>query len=176
LSILEAIAASAGRRNLSFLLVGGHAVIAHGYSRATFDIDLIIRRLDQDVWKEVLCEQHYSLEREGPTFVQFHHLERQTPPLDLMLANEETFAKLWSQAISSPAGGGGARVPSLLHLLALKCHAIKYGHPGRIVKDADDVIRLIQVNRLDVNSPELREIFLKHATPEFYEKIQRICR
>jgi hypothetical protein len=57
----------------------------------------------------------------------------------------------------------------------LKCHAIKHGHEGRIVKDADDVIQLVQVNRLDVNRPDIREIFLKFGTADLYEKVQRIC-
>ncbi len=59
---------------------------------------------------------------------------------------------------------------SLRHLLALKCHAIKHGHFGRIVKDTDDVIRLVQVNRVDVNVPEIRHLFLKHGTKNGMKK------
>ena len=63
-----------------------------------------------------------------------------------------------------------------MHLLALKCHAIKHGHAGRIVKDAEDVIRLTQNNRLDPNARTVRELFLKHGTEELYEKVRRACR
>ena len=63
---------------------------------------------------------------------------------------------------------------SLLHLLALKCHAIKHGHAGRIVKDADDVIRLVGVNGLDVTQPELKELLLKHGPEDLYEKLRRL--
>ena len=34
---------------------------------------------------------------------------------------------------------------------------------------------LIQINRLDVRRPGVRDIFLKYGTTDFYEKVQRIC-
>jgi len=69
----------------------------------------------------------------------------------MMLVNQETFEKLLAEAVPAPASALNAKVVSLRHLLALKCHAIKHGHPGRVVKDVDDVIRLAQANGLDLN-------------------------
>ena len=175
MSAIASIAARAAEKNLPFLLAGGHAVIAHGHTRNTFDIDLIVRRNDQKQWTELALTLGYRFFHEGPTFLQFNPPNDEMLPLDLMLVNEETFAKLAASACSAPASAGGAKVVSLLHLLALKCHAIKHGHKGRVVKDADDVIQLIQVNRLDVNRADIREIFQKYGTAELYEKVQRIC-
>ena len=42
-------------------------------------------------------------------------------------------------------------------------------------KDMDDVIRLSLANRLNVNDPKVRELFLKHGTVELFEKIERAC-
>jgi hypothetical protein len=117
----------------------------------------------------------YRFFREGPTFLQFDPPSAQFLQLDLMLVGDETFAKLMADAVPAPASPEGARVVSLRHLLALKCHAIKHGHEGRIVKDADDVIRLAQANHLDLNEPGVRDLFLKHGTVELYEKVRRIC-
>jgi hypothetical protein len=172
---LAAIATRAAEKGLRFLLAGGHAVIAHGYPRNTFDIDLIIRRTDQEPWTDLAGILGYRPFREGPTFLQFNPPNPQTLPLDLMLVSDDTFAKLMAEAVPAPAIAGGARLVSLEHLLALKCHAIKHGHPGRIVKDTDDVIQLIQVNRLDVNDARIRALFLKHGTTELYEKIRSVC-
>ena len=77
-------------------------------------------------------------------------------------------------AMEKPSAAG-VRVVSLRHLLALKCHAIKHGHPGRIVKDADDVLRLVAANKLDMNEPGMRDLFLKHGTAELYEEARRVC-
>jgi hypothetical protein len=173
---LGIIAVQAAERGLPFLLTGGHAVIAHGHPRNTFDIDLIIRRADQVNWADLARSAGYSFYHEGPTFLQFNPPNAQTLPLDLMLVSDDTFAKLMAEAVPAPASAEGAKVVSLRHLLALKCHAIKHGHRGRIVKDADDVIRLALVNKLDLDEPSIRDLFLKHGTAELYEKVRRLCR
>jgi hypothetical protein len=172
---LATIAASAADRNLPFLLAGGHAVIAHGHVRNTFDLDLIIPRDDRDNWISLAAAIGYSLYREGPTFLQFNPADSKVLPLDLMLVSQDTFGKMAAEAVPAPVGSGGAKVVSLRHLLALKCHAIKHGHSGRIVKDADDVLGLALANRLDLNDPEIRDLFLKHGTVELYEKARRAC-
>ena len=92
-----------------------------------------------------------------------------------MMVNDETFSKLLVDAVAAPSGTGGARVVSLLHLIALKSHAIKHGHPGRVEKDLDDVIHLVQLNRLDLSQPEIRALVLKYGPPELYGKLQRVC-
>jgi hypothetical protein len=148
---------------LDFLLAGGHAVISHGHKRATFDLDLIICRSDRDEWLGLAKSLDYHLSREGPTFAQFSPPSSESLPLDLMLVNEQTFLQLLAEAVPASPALKRVKVVSVRHLLALKCHAIKHGHKGRIVKDADDVINLEQVNRLDLNTPEIRQLFLKHG-------------
>jgi hypothetical protein len=80
-----------------------------------------------------------------------------------MLVGESTFSKMAAQGVALPATAPPVRVVSLMHLLALKCHAIKHGHPGRIVKDAEDVIPLVLKNSVDVNDPDMRDLFSKHG-------------
>ena len=176
MNLLGTIAAQAAQRGLPFVLAGGHAVIAHGHPRNTFDIDLIIRRTDRAIWEDLVRGVGYSFYREGPTFLQFNPPNAQALPLDLMLVGDETFAKLLAEAGPAPASAAGARVVSLRHLLALKCHAIKHGHRGRIVKDADDVLGLVLANKLDLDEPGLRDLFLKHGTVELYERARRLSR
>jgi len=175
-NFLGAIAIQAAEKGLPFVLAGGHAVIVHGHPRNTFDIDLIIRRVDQARWSELVKRMGYSFHREGTTFLQFNPPNAQSLPLDLMLVGDETFTKLMAEAVPAPASAAGAKVVSLPHLLALKCHAIKHGHRGRIVKDADDVIRLVLANKLDLDEPGIRDLFLKHGTAELYEKVRRLCK
>ena len=149
MNAIASIAAKAGAVSLPFLLAGGHAVITHGHTRNTFDIDLIIRRGDREKWATLARGLGYAFHSEGPNFLQFDPPNAEMLPLDLMLVKEETFDKLSAEAVSAPPNAGGARCVSLLHLLALKCHAVKHGHKGRIVKDADDVIHLVQLNRVE---------------------------
>jgi hypothetical protein len=96
-----------------------------------------------------------------------------TLPVDLMMVNESTFAKMLSLAKECSALPPDARVVSLEHLLALKCHAIKHGHPGRVEKDVDDVLGLVRANQLDATSADWREIFLKYGPPELDESSEK---
>jgi hypothetical protein len=172
---LASIAAAAQGYGIPFLLGGGHAVIAHGFARSTFDLDLIARQNDREKWVQLARGIGYELYQENPNFLQFNAVAEGTFPLDLMFVSDDTFAKMRAAAVPSPSGLAGVHVVSLVHLLALKCHAIRYGHPGRGVKDAEDVIQLIRRNRIDPNAEWIRDIFQKHGTDELYEKVRRAC-
>jgi hypothetical protein len=169
------IAARAAEKKLPFLIAGGHAVITHGYERTTFDADLSIRHQDRDSWLAIMKDLGYTLFFEGPAFAQFNPPAGGRLPVDLMFTGRETFEQFDSEAIPNPRGNHLPKIVSLKHLIAMKCHAIIHGHPGRIVKDADDVIHLFLANRLDPNAPQWREIILKYGNAELYEKLRRIC-
>lgn len=176
MSALKLIADRATEKNLPFLLAGGQAVILHGYQRLTFDLDLVIQRQQRETWINLMKEIGYELFHEGPTFIQFNPPSGQLTPVDMMLANEETFQKFIAGGVQTREEGAVVTAVSVRHLLALKCHAIKNGHPGRIVRDADDVIHLILANRLDIESDEWRELILKYGTADLYEKLRHACK
>lgn len=46
MDVLAALADFSARESVPFAVVGGHAVIAHGYPRLTADIDIAIREDD----------------------------------------------------------------------------------------------------------------------------------
>jgi hypothetical protein len=174
---IAAIAERAAKRNLPFLVAGGLAVEVHGYQRKTFDADLVIRRADRDTWLALTRELGFSVFREGPVFLQLNPPEgSDLPPVDLMFVNDETFGKLTATAIPNPYGPGLPRIIALESLVAMKCHAIRHGHSGRLVKDADDLIHLFLANRLDPEAADWRKLILKFGTEELYEKIRRICK
>ncbi|MCU0772284.1 MAG: hypothetical protein MUE94_11040 [Verrucomicrobia bacterium] len=174
---LFAISQKARDAGLSSLLIGGHAVIAHGHPRNTFDLDLVIPRSAVGDWRALLLGQGYRIRLEGTTFVQFDPPDEGTLPLDLMLVSPETFSQFEAESVPVLAEDpAGPRMVALRHLLALKSHAIRHGHPGRVEKDVDDVIGLMQANRLDVNETGWRELFLKHGPPELHAKLLQIQR
>jgi hypothetical protein len=61
-------------------------------------------------------------------------------------------------------------VPSLEHLLALKLHALKNTRMHRFLKDFLDGENLIRINRLDIKSGKVRELFEKYGTTECMKK------
>jgi len=173
---LTVLAQRAREGGLAFLLIGGHAVIAHGHPRNTFDLDLVVPRPVVEGWRALVLALGYTLHGEGPTFIQFNPPDAVTLPLDLMIVSEDTYRQLEAAAVDAPVSTAGARTVCLRHLLALKAHAIRHGHPGRVEKDVDDVIGLVRANHLDVAEPQWRELFLKYGPPELHEKLLRLQR
>lgn len=160
---------------LPFVIIGGYAVAAHGHTRATFDVDFLVRRADQDAWKARLSAAGLKLFGETRTFAQF------TQPqggdgLDLMFVDEATFDRIWAASEERDFGGNPAHVPSLDHLLALKLHALKQAPPHRASKDAEDVEVLVRRNQLDLREPRYEQLFLKYANREIYDTLLRILR
>lgn len=159
--------------SLRFLVIGGYAVAAHGHSRATFDVDFLVRRTDRDAWASRLLESGLVLFGETRAFAQFS----QSGPgdgLDLMFVDESTFDPMWLASQERDFGEIRARVPCLDHLLALKLHALKQALPHRTGKDAEDVELLLRRNSIDLRQTRYEQLFLKYGTREIYETFLRL--
>jgi hypothetical protein len=175
MNLFQTLERECPRRGLEFLIIGGHAVNEYGYSRETFDLDLLTRRTQQDAWMIFLTELGFMLFVEHATFVQLKAPKHFVWPVDLMLVNDQTFAKMVAEAQAIQIGSARAKVPKLQHLIALKVHALKHTRIHRFMKDFQDVVGLIDVNHLDVASLDLREIFQRYGTPDLYAKVAHSC-
>lgn len=173
-SQFKAISIAAIERGLHFLLIGGHAVNAHGYSRRTFDLDLLICRDDSETWREVMVGLGFQCIHEQTAFFQFASPD--VPQVDLMRVSAETFAKLLDTSESRIALGIETRVPSLENLLALKLHAARHALPHRRYKDLIDIFALVDANHVDVTSDSFRQLCNKYGTAELYAEIIRANR
>jgi len=171
---LFAISEKGSARGLPSLLIGGHAVTAHGHPRNTFDLDLLIPRSSLEEWRAFVLSEGYSIHQESGPFIQFHAPDDETVPLDLMIVSDDAYNAFDAEAQPNLATRARIRMVALKHLLALKSHAIRHDHLGRVEKDVDDVIGLVKANRLDVADDLWRKVFLRHGPPELYEKLLRI--
>ena len=67
------------------------------------------------------------------------------------------------------------RIPSPDHLISLKLHALKHGHPERFEKDFGDVLSLTRNAGLNPRTAAYRQLAEQFGTVELYERIlQRI--
>jgi hypothetical protein len=174
-SVVQAIAQKASEAGLPFLVIGGYAVMAHGFVRATDDLDLLVQSTRRDQWRQLFEGLGMTVYRERPVFMQFDPSPGGQIPVDLMFVSEEVFAKMQASAVRTTVKGVSFGVVGLLHLIALKCHAIKNGNSLRRIKDTDDLIHLIVNNAVDLNEPEVRATILKHGDPDLYDKLQHSC-
>jgi len=172
MSVIANVSRAAEKVGLPFLLIGGYAVLAHGFVRTTGDVDFLIRKSQATDWQELLEKLGFVVKFSGPTFLQLDPPPGEKLPLDLMFVSDENFDKMFSEAKQIEADGVNTRVVSLPHLFALKCHAFK-SRPHRAMKDIEDLVQLARLNKLDLNEPTLRAILLRHGGQEFYELLKR---
>ncbi|HEY2415711.1 MAG TPA: hypothetical protein VGI40_25960 [Pirellulaceae bacterium] len=128
-------------------IVGGVAVCLHGYRRNTVDLDLLIRREDQQKVREALeaCGYQWSAER----------AEFRSPagmPVQFLLSGEkagkDTEVLLPSpDSLHATVEIEGLTVLSLARLIEIKL-ACGLGSPRRTHRDLADVVELISSHHL----------------------------
>jgi hypothetical protein len=158
---------------LEYLLIGGHALNAYGTPRATLDVDFLVRREDQQRWRELLSREGFQLQHDGGNFLQLSPPYGVEWPLDLMLVAEDSFRKIWTDSRKLSCLGVTTRVPGPLHFIALKLHALTHGPASRKAKDFGDILTLSREITSPTESAELREIFLKFSNETIYGEFQQ---
>ena len=159
LAIFQSVMAGLNRHKVRYLLVGGMAVVAHGYGRMTYDIDLVIRLTPTNVRKAfaALCELGFKpripvspAEFADPkirsrwarekNMVVLNFFQSAGDPLtvDLFVAEPFPFAAAYGKAEVSAVNGIPFRFVDLRTLIDMKRKA------GRPV-DLEDVRHLEQL-------------------------------
>src|SRR5438309_11711058 len=98
MSVIANISREAAKRNLPFLLIGGYAVLAHGFVRTTGDIDFLARKSEAAEWQKLLEKLKFVVKFSGSTFLQFNPPPEEKLPLDLMFVTDENFDQMFSAA------------------------------------------------------------------------------
>lgn len=68
MNILGVIRREAEANELMFMVIGGHAVNAHRFSRRTEDLDLLVCKTNRDAWCGVMEALDYSIFHDGRNF------------------------------------------------------------------------------------------------------------
>ena len=166
--LLTSLAHLMEEHDLPALLIGGHAIIALGHPRSTFDVNLLIPRSAASAWKEHLGRHQYQVFAENRNFIQLESAPSiPLPALDLMPVDEVVFKTLrTSRTQNKPIPS-----PSPQAMVALKLHAIN--QPGRedIEKDWSDILAIIDAQSLTLDDPEFSDTVLKHGGENAIAKI-----
>jgi len=170
------LAAGARAEGLDSLLVGGNAINLLAYSRTTFDVDLLVRESDAERWLSFFARRGYAVFHRSTNFIRLRFAADPAAalPVDLMLADKETFEKILAASQLHDLGQNvKLAIPSPLHLIAMKLHALR--NPARLESgiDLQDVKHLIRTASIDTSSKEFIEITLRYATPALRDRLLR---
>jgi hypothetical protein len=158
---------------MPFLLIGGHALNVHGISRQPGDINLVVPRANQGDWLALMQKLRYSVVQVDDRFGRFRPDSIAAWPIDLMLVDDKTFAKL--QAASLPTELGAVTIPvvSARHLATLKIHALKHFHEHRFAKDYGDLVALLRSGKTGLSRSEIEMLCERYATRELFERLTK---
>jgi len=171
MKILEVLSRHAATNNIRFLVIGGHALNVHGYSRQTGDLDLLVSKRDREFWYELVEQLAYKPFQQHAVFARFTPQSITEWPIDLMFVEEAVFDKLFKDSVTGDFASVEARVPSARHMIALKLHALKQRQAHREEKDIGDVRELLKI--CSMNAEDLLELCEKYDRPELYEQLKR---
>lgn len=156
---------------LRFLLIGGYGLEAHSIVRDTRDIDFLIATESVPLVERVLFDLAYEREDLSELCGNYRHPFKGVIPVDLLLVNQSTMEKLWSDRAVHEFMGHQLFAPSIPSYIALKLHAIKW-NAKRLGKDASDIVRLMQENPGVVTMEELQDICDRFGPPGVFDKLQ----
>jgi len=171
-----ALAASAESEGLESVLVSGNAVNLHAYFRTTFDVDLLVRDNDLERWLSFLKQRGYTIFHRTPNFIRLRFAPDPAGalPVDLMLADAQTFSTIQRESRRCDIGNGLSLViPSPLHLIAMKLHALRSPQRFESGVDLQDVKHLIKAAKIDISNREFIEIAERYATDTVRTRLLR---
>lgn len=165
---LTKIAAKLDELGVPYVVVGGMALVAHGYNRTTVDVDLLVTA-------EGLRRAHESLDGLGylPPFAGSKHLRDTTTNVRVEFLVSGGFpgdGKAKPVAFPDPADANpvmidGVKYIGLPRLIELKLASGMTGGVGRL-KDIADVVELVRGAQLNSDfaqqlDPSVREKFME---------------
>ena len=158
------------RHGMSFLLIGGRGLEAHGYVRNTRDLDLLVRTTDLDRLGKCLREFGYVLTAETAIFSRWRSVDPAIVDLDLLYVDQATFDKLDRDAVTMTYGELSIRAPSIAGMIALKLHAMR-NQADRRVRDTQDIQAILRLNPEAVALDDLRALCEKYGPSGIYDII-----
>jgi hypothetical protein len=171
LSAFEAITQALNDAGVRFLVAGGLAVNAHGYLRATFDVDLVVQLNPENIANafKALATLGYRptvpvtgtqfadasqralwIKYKGMQVLNFHSARFKQAPVDVFVTEPFDFDREYEAALrGSPTPGLQVRFVSISALIKMKRLANR-------PKDVDDIEHLRLISQQRTNDPQDR--------------------
>ncbi len=157
-AVMSRLSAESRKQPFDLILVGGWALGAYGVARQTADIDFVCRDGDVGRVENVLAECGYQRVFRSDLFAKFRSDAVGLHDVDVLFVDGDTMRALLSEAKETAVGAAVFRVPAVLHLIAMKLHALKHNAPRRLGRDLSDIVALVEANRIDAGAESFRAL------------------
>lgn len=151
-----------------FAVVGGHALLAHGVHRATFDLDVLVRQRDQSRLVAALEEIGFETLHRSSGYSNHVHGDSSWGRLDVVYVDEESASRILDQCTWRSVAGRSVLIPSVKVLSAMKLHAAS-NDPSRRLMDLADIRALLE--QAPSERGGVREVFLQRGRGDWLEDV-----
>jgi hypothetical protein len=155
------------------LIAGGHALEAHGVSRQTLDVDLLLAADDARAVDEFLTSAGFRQVAANENFARYAPETSNLAEVDLLFVDAETFEKMRASAVPLQRLGREFRAPSLEHLIALKLHAVR-NNPLRASRDLRDISELLRLNPGKISQETLSGLCDRFGPPDIFSRLEEM--
>lgn len=167
--VLEAIRARLDELGQPFALAGAFALNAHGITRATADLDLIVAHEIQNELVATLEQMGFETLHRSEGYSNHLHSDPELGRVDLIYLQGTTREKLFLACERKSFGRGrDVLVPKIEHLIAMKIHAIK-NDPTRRLRDLADIEMMLNLPKVDYN--EAHRLFTKAGMDQDWDEL-----
>jgi hypothetical protein len=156
----KSILAGLKKEGVDWALIGGFALAAAGYSRATDDIDFLVNKADWPRVKKLMGTLGYTLRHESEDAANFFGKDADRGRVDFLLAHRKYAKAMLDRAKKSDAVRGAGKIKVLIpeDLIGLKVQASS-NDPLRYHRDIADVESIFIMNEGKLDMKIVREYF-----------------
>ena len=160
-----------GAQRVRCAIIGGFALHAAGFQRATMDIDFLVHHQDLPAVKTILMPLGYELKHESPDAANFWGMLNELGNVDFIIAHRKyALAMLQRAKPYEIIKGYTVNVAVPEDIIGLKVQALN-NDPKRYAQDMADIQWLIRNHRQRLNLDLLREYFGLFNSVDQLEKI-----
>jgi hypothetical protein len=169
--VLAELVGFLSQRAIRHGVAGAMALHAHGLTRATTDLDLVVEESGRDALLAHMAALGYEQLHASAGFSNHLHPDRRWGRLDFIYVDAHTADLLFAGARRLEIyPGRSLLVPRPEHLAAMKVQAMK-NDPSRSFQDLADIQALLSLPGVD--EEEVRRYFEQHGLAARFEELQR---
>ena len=158
--------------NIQYALMGGFALHAAGYTRATQDIDILIRKEDMPKVKKLLLSLGYEVLHESEDVVNLRGMIKELGQIDFVLAHRQYAQNMLKRAQEYGILNNKFKLKVLVpeDIIGLKVQAMA-NDPGRQSRDWADIEKLAALHKDKLDQKLLREYFSLFGREKEWDKL-----
>ena len=164
---------SLAKSGVPLLLTGRHALLAHGCPQevAENECECAISGENESLITAHFARNQWNAVYRTPFFAKFRLLSTGTPVIKVLFLDATTFGQLRAASTEHQFATHTLRVPSLIHVIAMRLQGIKH-EPHRETEDLPDVLTLLRANLAHWKAEELEAICKRFGPPGIHARIQ----